>query len=172
MKTLSGILFSLVLILGVGFATHVNAQVAGCTTAGGYNTSTGVSCNGMTTIPLGCSSTAGFSSSTGAPCNGGTTVSNGYNGTVVGTNGYLNGCSSLGGYSATTGYPCNMAVNGVIYNGSAGTVNLGLPTGTTTTPSLPTTGAGAAALPTLLALIAAAVIAVIGARYTVRHSTN
>jgi hypothetical protein len=175
-KILSGVLFSAALMLGLFFIAPVaNAQVAGCTTTGGYNPVTGMSCNGAVTILQGCSSTAGFSSANGVPCNGNTAAANGYNNVTVGSNGYLNGCASLSGYSSTTGYACNAAINGIIYAGPAGTVNIGLP-GTvatapvTTTPGLPTTGAGQNALPTMLLLIASAGLAAAGFQYSFRHS--
>jgi len=178
MKLLSSIVFSLILVLGIGFvAQQAHAQVAGCTTTAGYNTSTGMSCNGATTIPAGCSSTAGFSTSSGLPCNGNTATMNGYNGVTAGANGYLNGCTSLNGYSSTTGYACNAPINGIIYAGPAGTVNTGLPAGGytpasgTTTPGLPTTGA-TNAVGTIALLLASALVSFYGIRYAIRHSTH
>lgn len=175
MKVFSSILFSLALLLGVGFTLEAHAQVAGCTSTSGYNTATGMSCNGATTIPMGCSSTAGFSASTGMPCNGAASpAANGYNGVMVGQNGYLNGCTSTSGYSATTGSPCNMAINGVIYTGNGTTVNTGLPTTpvVTTNPGLPTTGAGTNAFINVFLLLSAGLIAFFGFRYSFRHASR
>lgn len=170
MKLFLSVFFSLALVAAIGLTSHVSAQVAGCTTTGGYNPVTGMSCNSATSVPPGCSSTAGFSSSTGTPCNSNTTLANGYDGNVVGANGYLNGCTSLSGFSTTTGYSCNAAINGIIYDGPNGTVNIGLP-GTVTTPSLPTTG-GQNAIPTMILLIGAATLAAVGVQYSFRHSAK
>jgi peptidoglycan hydrolase-like protein with peptidoglycan-binding domain len=51
---------------------------AGCQSASGYSSTTGMPCNSgpSTGLPAGCSSTSGFSATTGQPCNG-TTVNNG-----------------------------------------------------------------------------------------------
>lgn len=175
MKLFLSIIFSFALMVGTGFALQAHAQVAGCTTTSGYNTATGMACNGSTVVPTGCTSQTGFSSATGMPCNGLAGSTNGYGGTTVGTNGYLSGCVSTSGYSATTGYPCNMAVNGVTYTGNGTTINTGLPTTTTTTtptttsPGLPTTGAGSNALVTVLVLIASGLVAFAGIRYSMRE---
>lgn len=179
MKTLSSIIFSLVLILGIGFSVqHASAQTTGCFSTGGYSTTTGMACNGATMVPAGCTTTAGFSGTTGTPCNGVPASVNGYNGSVVGTNGYLNGCTSAAGYSATTGYPCNMSVNGVVYTGNGTTVvTTATPTPTTvvtttTSPGLPTTGAGQNTLLNLAVLLGSATVAVAGIRYGLRHSVS
>ncbi len=165
MKLLSSILFSAVLIIGIGFiAPQAHAQVAsGCTSTNGFSTATGAPCNGATTIPAGCTSTAGFNNTTGQPCNGNTAAANGYDGTTVGANGFINGCTSTAGYSATTGYACNTAINGVIYAGPGNSVVVGLPgtvtTSTITNPGLPTTGStDAAATIVILAAVAAVAI--------------
>ena len=41
---------------------------AGCTSASGYSTTTGLPCNTGGSLPAGCTSTAGYSSTTGMPC--------------------------------------------------------------------------------------------------------
>ncbi|HTH93331.1 MAG TPA: hypothetical protein VL576_02555 [Candidatus Paceibacterota bacterium] len=172
MKLFLSIALSLFLFIGGGFALQAHAQVAGCATTGGYNTSNGTACNGATVIPLGCTSTAGFSGATGMPCNGNTAAANGYNGVTIGGNGFINGCTSNTGYSATTGQACNMAVNGIIYTGNGTTVNTGITTTppiTTVSPALPTTGAGNQAIPTMLVLIASGALAFLGVRYSVRQ---
>jgi hypothetical protein len=176
MKLFSSVIFSLILVLGIGFAFHANAQVAvpvGCTSTGGYSTATGMPCNSATTIPLGCTSTAGFSGATGMPCNGSTAAANGYGGATVGPNGFLSGCASTGGYSATTGYSCNMSINGVLYTGNGTSVNTGpAPVPTTVSPGLPTTGAGNNTLVNIALLLASAGVAFAATRYAIRHSTN
>lgn len=175
MKILSSIIFSLVLILGIGFAAqHVSAQTTGCSSTSGYSTTTGMSCNGATTIPVGCTTTTGFSGTTGMPCNGSTASANNYNGSTVGTNGYLNGCTSAVGYSATTGYPCNMSVNGVTYTGNGTTVTTTAPTTVTTvtSPGLPITGAGQNALLNIVALLGSAFVVVAGIRYSLRQTAS
>lgn len=173
MKLFSSIIFSLFLISGIGFAAQAHAQVAAqCSTTGGYNTTTGMSCNGSTFVPVGCTSTAGFSANNGLPCNGSTVGVNGYNGAVVGTNNYLNGCTSVMGYSATTGYPCNMNVAGVAMNG----VGMNPTTTTTTTsvntmsPGLPTTGAGANTTANVALLIISGAAAFFSIRYGLRNN--
>ncbi len=176
MKILSSVLFTLALLIGVGFTAQVHAQAAGCSTSGGYNPNTGMSCNGSTVVPLGCSSTAGFSTVNNTPCNGSTVVANSYNGTMVNSNTYLNGCSSTAGFSTTTGYACNTAINGIIYAGpTVGTVNIGLPGVTTitpTSPGLPTTGAGNNLIVNILLLTSAAIVTVVAFRSVLAYSRN
>ncbi len=60
---------------------------AGCTSAAGYSTTTGVKCDSApsTGLPAGCTSTSGFSSTTGKPCSGGTSTDN--SGPLAGTAG-------------------------------------------------------------------------------------
>jgi peptidoglycan hydrolase-like protein with peptidoglycan-binding domain len=55
-------------------APVVGTLPAGCTTASGFSTTTGLSC-AATALPAGCTSTTGFSSTTGAKCDGSTTGS-------------------------------------------------------------------------------------------------
>jgi hypothetical protein len=171
MKFFTSIILSVALLLGVGFLSQqAHAQVAnGCFTTAGYSITTGVSCNGVTTIPLGCTSTAGFNSSTGQPCNGATAAMNGYNGTIATSANYLNGCSSINGYSGTTGYPCNMAINGVVYNGYPVVTP---PPVVVTDPGLPTTGAGQHALINFAVLLAAATAACFGVRALARGTVH
>jgi hypothetical protein len=179
MKLFSSIVFSLILVLGLGFATNqAHAQVAasGCSTTTGYSATTGVSCNGATVVPLGCTSTAGFNTSTGAPCNGSTAAGNGYNG-MVGTNGFLSGCTSTNGYSTTTGVACNTPMAGLVYTGNGTTINTNAPVVTapaapvdTTNPGLPTTGAGGNMAVNIALLLSSAVAAVFAIRYTLRYS--
>ncbi len=172
MKKIATIVFSLALILGIGFATHASAQVAPeCTGTNGYSPVTAMSCNGATVIPNGCSSTAGFSASTGTPCNGATAAANGYDGTMVDPNGFLSGCSSTGGFSPTTGLACNLSINGVVYTGGGTTVNTGLPTTTTVSnPGLPTTGAGQHVAANVAILLGAVLAAGFAARYAFRSN--
>ena len=66
---------------------------AGCTSAVGFSTTTGLSCSGAVTYPAGCTSAVGFSTTTGLSCSG-----------VVS---YPAGCTSAVGYSSTTGDPCS-----------------------------------------------------------------
>ncbi len=46
---------------------------AGCSSASGYSTTTGMPCTGGSNLPAGCTSTAGFSPTTGMSCSGGST---------------------------------------------------------------------------------------------------
>jgi len=46
---------------------------AGCTSAAGYSTATGLPCNTVSGLPAGCASTTGYSSTTGQSCSGGNT---------------------------------------------------------------------------------------------------
>ena len=176
MKSFSYVAFSLALLLSIGFAAHANAQSASCVSTGGYNPVSGLSCNGATVAPLGCNNTAGFSSANGTPCNGETPAANGYNGIAVGSNNFLNGCYATMGYSATTGYACNTAINGIVYAGTLGTINVGLP-GTDTTPSLtapglPTTGDGSNAIVNIALMLALASVAVVASRSGLSYSKN
>lgn len=51
---------------------------AGCTSASGFSTTTGMPCNsGSSSLPAGCTSTAGYSPTTGAKCDGSTGGSSG-----------------------------------------------------------------------------------------------
>ena len=62
---------------------------AGCTSAAGFSTTTGLACTTATTFPAGCVSALGFSPTTGASCAGGssTTVTGGAgSATITGTN--------------------------------------------------------------------------------------
>ena len=47
---------------------------AGCTSAVGFSSTTGLSCSAVSTFPAGCTSATGFSATTGAKCDGTTTV--------------------------------------------------------------------------------------------------
>ena len=81
-----------------GSMSTVITYPAGCTTAVGYSSTTGMSCAGtmMTAYPAGCTSGTGFSSTTGMSCAG--------TPPVVMT--YPAGCTSAVGFSATTGMSC------------------------------------------------------------------
>lgn len=58
---------------------------AGCTSASGYSSTTGMPCSGGSmNLPAGCTSTAGFSSTTGVSCSSNTTTTN-----TSGSEGYL-----------------------------------------------------------------------------------
>ena len=70
----------------------VTTYPAGCTSAVGFSSTTGLPCSEVTTLPEGCTSAVGFSSTTGLPCS--TTVT------------YPEGCTSAVGFSPTTGAPC------------------------------------------------------------------
>ncbi|MFA4975494.1 MAG: peptidoglycan-binding domain-containing protein [Candidatus Paceibacterota bacterium] len=71
---------------------------AGCSSAVGYSTTTGVKCDSVsTTYPAGCSSAVGYSTTTGVKCD-----------SVVAS--YPAGCSSAVGYSSTTGTKCDGVV--------------------------------------------------------------
>ncbi len=188
MKLLSSIIFSLVLLVGVGFvATAAHAQTAPTTCT---STSSGVTCtnsNGVTTtstangttttaLPVGCTSTSGFSTTSGMPCNSTTTGTTGA--LSVGSNGYINGCTSTSGTSTVSGYPCNTPINGVIYAGNGQTVvvdpaaaGISVPTTPvdTSSPGLPTTGAENVPV-TLAVLLASGLVAFFGVRYSIRHA--
>ena len=74
--------------------TPVTSYPAGCISAAGFSTTTGLSCSAsVPTLPEGCTSTAGFSTTTGDPCSG-----------VVS---YPAGCTSAVGFSPTTGLSCS-----------------------------------------------------------------
>src|SRR3989344_4759422 len=64
---------------------------AGCSSASGFSTTTGLSCG--LSLPAGCTSTAGFSPTTGASCSSGSSLPA--------------GCSSTAGFSPTTGASCS-----------------------------------------------------------------
>jgi len=53
------------------YSDGVTVYPAGCTSAVGYSTTTGLSCATTTTYPAGCTSAMGYSSTTGAKCDGG-----------------------------------------------------------------------------------------------------
>ena len=72
--------------------TPVTTYPAGCTSAVGFSSTTGLPCSEVTTLPEGCTSAVGFSPTTGAPCS--TTVT------------YPEGCTSAVGFSPTTGLSC------------------------------------------------------------------
>ena len=94
---------------------------------------------------------------------------------MVNSSGYLDGCTSTSGYSATTGYSCDMAVNGIIYTGGGTTVNTGLPATTVTTstsPGLPTTGAGQDTLVNLAVLLGSGLVAALGIHYMMTRSVS
>jgi hypothetical protein len=105
MKLFLGIVLAMALFVGGGLASQVHAQSAvnGCTSANGYSATTGMPCNGVTAVPAGCTTTAGFSGTTGTACNSSSASINGYNGTIVGANGYLNGCVSPAGIAQRQG---------------------------------------------------------------------
>ena len=185
-----------VAVLGVGMA-HAQTLPVGCTSSNGFSGTTGMPCNGATNIMPGCSGLQGFSTTTGAPCNGSTAATNetGITGTVGfifgcssssgysmssglscttssniyalnsdGTStGYLNGCFSASGYSSTTGLPCSL-INLIGTN-----QNPPVYVPPTTTPGLPTTGAGDSAPGNIALLIASGLIAILGAVYISRR---
>jgi peptidoglycan hydrolase-like protein with peptidoglycan-binding domain len=82
----------------VWMANQVNVGVfpAGCTSAVGFSSTTGMSCSGVVMtggLPAGCTTTSGFSPTTGMSCS------------VL--TGLPAGCSSTAGYSPTTGAKCD-----------------------------------------------------------------
>jgi hypothetical protein len=86
---------------------------AGCNSAVGYSTTTGMSCAAAASnLPAGCSSTSGFSTTTGGACS-------------VTTN-LPAGCSSSSGFSSTTGMSCNGSPsnNGGALTGGAGSITV------------------------------------------------
>gem|GEM_PF-6678090 len=173
-------------IFSMGFAGMASAQAnlaAGCSSTVGYSTTSGVACNGSTTIPVGCTSVAGFSTTTGTPCNGLSYYANG------GTQ-FPNGCNSTAGFSTVTGAPCNgasgvgpngvtyyiagcnsafgySAISGLACNTIMGTMPQVAGSGTTT-PGLPTTGEGAQALFTAMMLVLSAGLVAYGVSKLVR----
>jgi len=54
--------------------TPVTTYPAGCTSAVGYSTTTGLLCSGAVTYPAGCTSAVGYSPTTGLSCSGTTTT--------------------------------------------------------------------------------------------------
>lgn len=59
----------------VGTITVPGGFPAGCTSASGFSTTTGMPCNSGTSLPAGCTSTAGYSPTTGVKCStGGSTT--------------------------------------------------------------------------------------------------
>ena len=72
--------------------TPVTTYPAGCTSAVGYSSTTGLLCSGAVTYPAGCTSAVGYSTTTGLPCSEVTTLPE--------------GCTSAVGFSPTTGLSC------------------------------------------------------------------
>ncbi|MDD5068514.1 MAG: peptidoglycan-binding domain-containing protein, partial [Candidatus Pacebacteria bacterium] len=70
---------------------------AGCTSASGYSSVTGLPCAPIG-FPAGCTSASGFSSTTGQPCSGGGS--------------FPAGCTSASGFSTTTGMSCSGGSSG------------------------------------------------------------
>lgn len=67
-----------------GGSTSGGSFPAGCTSASGYSSTTGMPCNSGSTLPAGCTSTTGYSSTTGMPCSGTTgPAMNGTDGSVT-----------------------------------------------------------------------------------------
>jgi hypothetical protein len=79
---------------------------AGCTSNGGFSTTTGMSCAVSLTLPAGCTSTAGYSSTTGVKCSTSTSLPA--------------GCTSTSGYSSTTGAKCDGSSTGSTGSTSTG----------------------------------------------------
>ncbi len=71
---------------------------AGCTSAAGYSTTTGLSCASNPSLPAGCTSTAGYSPVTGAPCNS-TGNSGNTGGGLSGTDGTIENVTELSQYN-------------------------------------------------------------------------
>ena len=90
---------------------------AGCTSAVGFSSTTGLPCSGAVTYPAGCTSAVGYSITTGLLCAGEAVT-------------YPEGCTSAVGFSPTTGLSC------------AGTIVTGLTEGsiTVTMESSPSNG--------------------------------
>ena len=75
--------------------TPVTSFPAGCTSAVGFSSTTGLPCSGaVVTYPEGCTSAVGFSPTTGLSCAGEAVT-------------YPEGCTSAVGFSPTTGLSCS-----------------------------------------------------------------
>ncbi len=85
--------------MGGSVATTSAAFTAGCTSAAGFSSTTGLACAAVaaTTLPAGCASATGFSSTTGKAC---VAVA------VVAVT-LPAGCASATGFSSTTGAKCD-----------------------------------------------------------------
>ena len=90
----------------VGFSTTTGMSCAGdttlpagCTSTSGYSVTTGMSCSVTSDLPAGCSSTSGFSPTTGMSCSGGSSPST-PTGPLAGTNGEISDINQLSQYSA------------------------------------------------------------------------
>ncbi len=187
------------IIVALGFFafsyTHAQSLPNGCATSSGYSSTSGQSCNDMSTSTMaGCSSTAGFSTTTGLLCNGSGTV----NGTFgpYGSNGYFVGCNSASGYSTATGMPCSASsrpsqsitllggvyypvgcTSSIGYSSVIGVKCVGYSTfgaassalsGSSTTPGLPRTGDGTKAPLNFALMLGAGLVAAGALRYGMR----
>jgi len=197
-KILSFLVLAVLVGVGFGFVSKASADTfpAGCYSNLGYSTTTGTPCSGTTTAnlypqssttvstgyPQGCTSSFGYSASSGMPCNGSSIASQ-----------FITGCTSPLGYSTTSGVPCSgtssvmtylagctavtgySTVSGAPCNGTSvatPVINVPLPVTDpgTTTPGLPTTGAGGNMPFNTLALAISGIVALGGAIYLSRRS--
>ena len=92
----------------------ITTYPAGCTSALGFSSTTGLSCAGVpattTTYPAGCTALTGFSTTTGMSCAVPSTLPA--------------GCSSTAGYSSTTGALCSTGTTTGTLTGSAGSIDV------------------------------------------------
>lgn len=150
-------LFVFVFVLATSsfIASKIEAAVSfpvGCSSALGYSIITGHPCNGGTTATLsiaGCPTALGYSTITGIACSGASEA-------IF----YLGGCSSIYNYSIDTGAPCNGTATATIFPSYPNT----------TTPGLPTTGAGMASLGSMFLLISSGLLSIGAIAYTLRRT--
>lgn len=95
---------------GVVVTVPTGSFPAGCTSAAGFSSTTGMSCATVSTLPAGCTSATGFSSTTGASCSAVVTLPA--------------GCSSTAGFSTTTGASCAGTTTSSALTGGAGDITL------------------------------------------------
>jgi hypothetical protein len=146
--------------IGIGSASAQTATfAAGCSSALGYSVTTGLACNGTATATMpflpGCTTALGYSITNGVPCSGGSVAIQ-----------WLAGCSSSVGYSTITGAPCN----GTTVATPPVVVVVPDPGTGTTTPGLPTTGAGGNALLNSIVLVASGLFVILGGVYVAKRS--
>jgi peptidoglycan hydrolase-like protein with peptidoglycan-binding domain len=75
----------------------VGTYPAGCTSASGFSSTTGLPCSTVGTYPAGCTSTVGYSPTTGAKCDGAVTTTP--TGPLAGTSGELSEINQISSYS-------------------------------------------------------------------------
>lgn len=143
-------LFAFVLLFGLATISpnKADAQVAtfpaGCTSALGYSTTSGLPCNGTATataIVAGCSTALGYSVTTGLPCSGSSVAIQ-----------FLAGCTSVYGYSTVNGAACNGTLVASVLPSNTPVVPVN--------PGFPTTGSSTNPLVNILILLSS--LAVVG----------